>query len=298
MKISLILATLGRTPLLRRFLASLQEQTHRDFELIVVDQGPARALAEVLAPFRETLPVLHLRQDPPGLSRARNAGLHHLRGEVVAFPDDDCWYPPDLLEKVSALLVAHPRWDGVVGRLIWDETGPPRVERSRIVKLSRFNAMTSLDARSPWAALVRYPPVAVSSVTLFLRSEACERVGGFDEQLGLGAGTPFGGGEDLDLIVRCLQAGLEIYHHPELKVYHPHPQKGYADPQRGFAYGAGLGRVLRKHRYPRWFAFYHFLRTFGALIHALLRGQRRPARYHAAVLKGKIAGWHHADPDT
>ncbi len=41
-------------------------------------------------------------RSPRGLSRARNEALPRLEADVVAFPDDDCEYPDDLLERVAA----------------------------------------------------------------------------------------------------------------------------------------------------------------------------------------------------
>lgn len=36
-----------------------------------------------------------------------------LRGDAIAFPDADCWYPDRLLEQVGDLLIRRPEWDGV-----------------------------------------------------------------------------------------------------------------------------------------------------------------------------------------
>ena len=44
---------------------------------------------------------LELVESARGLSRARNAGLRMIAGDIVSFPDDDCWYPPDLLQRVA-----------------------------------------------------------------------------------------------------------------------------------------------------------------------------------------------------
>src|SRR5579864_3540599 len=93
-KFSLILATVGRLDEVARFLQHLGRQTYRDFELIIVDQNSDDVLERLIRQYQGCFPVLHLRSEP-GLSRARNVGLQHFSGDVVAFPDDDCWYAPD-----------------------------------------------------------------------------------------------------------------------------------------------------------------------------------------------------------
>ena len=51
-----------------------------------------------------------------GLSRARNVGLKAVTGEIIAFPDDDCWYPDGLLQKVVAEFRDQTSLDGLTGR--------------------------------------------------------------------------------------------------------------------------------------------------------------------------------------
>ena len=106
MRFSLVLATVGRTEELNRFFASLDYATHRNFEVILVDQNPDDRLNSVLDHYDGRFPALHLRSER-GLSRARNVGLRRVTGDVVAFPDDDCWYPPNLLNQVEILVLLY-----------------------------------------------------------------------------------------------------------------------------------------------------------------------------------------------
>ena len=56
---------------------------------------------------------------------------------------------------------------------------------------------------------------------MFLRRELVERVGAFDEALGLGSGTRFASGEETDYLVRALRSGARLAYEPSLVITHP-----------------------------------------------------------------------------
>ena len=203
MKFSLVLATLGRSHDLGRFFESAAAQTHRSFEVIVVDQNDDdRVVPYVKQARARGVVVLHLRS-APGLSRARNIGLLPASGDVIAFPDDDCWYVPDALSQASAAFSAHPEWDGIVAR--WFEQGEAAIPtpKSSMLSSERWRQFRDGDA---------------SSITLFLRRRLVERIGGFDESLGLGSW--FAAAEETDLVLRALAADAVIVRRDNIVVRH------------------------------------------------------------------------------
>jgi hypothetical protein len=133
----------------------------------------------------------------------------------------------------------------------------------------------------------------VVSTTLFLRRTAIERVGPFDETLGAGADTPWGSSEELDYVLRALAAGCRLYYEPTLVVVHPQhpPAEAPEAPARAFRYGAGVGRVLRKHRVPRWWAAYLVVRPLGGVVLSAVHGRPAGVRYYWAGFRGRVAGW-------
>lgn len=275
-KFSLIMATVGRTEEVKRFLEHLDRQTYRDFELIVVDQNPDDRLVPILETYKSRFPILHLRSER-GLSRARNVGLKHISGDIVAFPDDDCWYPPDLLEQVARFFQEHPDIDGLTGRSI-DESGEP----SNVHWDSRAGLINSFNV---WKR--------ATSFSIFLKKRVIEKVGDFDESLGVGAGTPWGAAEEIDYLLCTLKEGFKLYYCPSFFVYHPQPPRNCDSKglQRAKLYGGGMGKVLRKHGYPLWFVIYGCLRTLVGIILALLMGNPCLTRIRWASLKGRIEGW-------
>lgn len=272
---SLILATLGRRLEVQRFLESLAVQDTNDFEVLVVDQNPVGWLDNVIAPFQEGLSI---RQIPsaPGLSRARNLGLNHASGEFIAFPDDDCWYPNGLLERVRTYLESTPNVAGVTGRPV-DENGERGTGRS-------LQDRAVIDKSNVWLGGI--------SFTIFLRKAACDDVGGFDESLGLGAASPWQSGEETDYLIRIVESGHTVQYLPDLVVHHPVPEASYDDraQARARAYGRGMGRVLAKHDYRLSTRAQACIRPMGGAILAVLGGDWGRAKYHQQVLAGRLEG--------
>jgi glycosyltransferase involved in cell wall biosynthesis len=256
-------------------LATLADQTHQNFELIVVDQNPDDRLVPILEHYRTQLRIVRVRSKP-GVSLARNAGLRHATGDVVGFPDDDCWYLPQLLEQSFKLLRDHPEIDGVTG-CVKDERG---------IDFARFDRVPGLLTLSNiWQR--------VAGACLFLRKHVVEEVGDFDESLGPNSGTIWGGAEDIDYPVRAIKAGFKIYYDPGLVVFHPNPlRNGYGKMVgRAYTYGAGIGRVWRKHDYPARVVIYYLARPLGGALLSLATGRLDKARYHWSSLRGRFRGW-------
>jgi glycosyltransferase involved in cell wall biosynthesis len=275
MEFSLILATLGRSTELSRFLYHLAEQTYTSIELIVIDQNQDDILSSVLEPYRNKFPINHLKSSP-GLSKARNLGLKHASGKIITFPDDDCWYPRDLLYKLRQFFIDYPEIHGFTGRSV-DENG---------LSLHKFDRHSGyLTKLNTWTR--------TSSIALFFRAEVVERVGYFDETLGLGSGTLWGASEDVDYPLRVLTLGYRLYYDPDIVVYHPYArQAGYETlAKRAFQYGAGIGRVWKKHDFPLWFVSYHLARPVGGALLSLIIGNRSKAGYHWQSFLGRWTGW-------
>lgn len=258
MRFSLVLCTLGRTREVTRLLESLCDQGDADFEVILVDQNPDDRLQRVVGPFRSRLDIRHVRSTP-GLSRARNVGLQMVRGAIVAFPDDDCWYPPDLLVRVRDQL-DHDRQADVICGLAADQKG-------HFVLKQATRTPVSLNRYNVWDLAI--------SFTLFMRVAVTQRVGEFDVRLGVGAGTRYGSGEETDYLIRAMGEGFLIEYRPSLVIHHPvvHGVDGETSLAKISSYGIGMGFVLNKHRYPGWFRGWSVVRPlFGAVV-ALLTGR-------------------------
>jgi GT2 family glycosyltransferase len=270
-----VVATVGRTNELRRLLDSLEAQRYSRLRTIVVDQNADERVAEVLAD--RDLELVHVRA-PLGLSRARNVGLRDVSGDVVGFPDDDCAYPPGLLDRLAERFADDPALDGVTGR-----AEDPQGRSSSSWKTDP--AALTLD--NLWNR--------ANAATMFLRRELVDRVGDFDVRLGLGSGEPWSSGEETDYLVRAVAAGARIVYDPALVVLHD--VRG-DDTAIGLRDGASVGYLLRKHGYPPRTVARMLVRPVGGALLALARLDLPRARYYAASLRGRIRGYRGARPSN
>ncbi|MGG3925868.1 glycosyltransferase family A protein [Metabacillus fastidiosus] len=281
MKISLIMATIGRTKEVELFLEALLHQTYENFELIIVDQNQLPVLNPIIEKYNTQLPVIHITSSNPGLSSARNLGIRHADGDIISFPDDDCLYPPNLLENVAAVFQTSSEIDTI--STSWHDT----VTNSRL---------KSFKDKEEWITNITIW-TQVSSITLFIKSEVFHEVGTFDEQLGIGPHSVWKGAEDKDLPIRILRSGKKIRYIPFLYVLHPAPvQEASATEEvkivldKTFQYSAAAGFVMCKHHYPFHLKLASILIILGKLIMNFLTFNKLGCQIRWASLKGRLCG--------
>jgi glycosyltransferase involved in cell wall biosynthesis len=95
--ISVIMPTYNRGELISKAIASVLNQTYKNFELIIVDDGSeddTRSVIEAMGDSR----IVYLRQENQGVSAARNTGLNAATGDYVAYIDSDNEWRSNYLE--------------------------------------------------------------------------------------------------------------------------------------------------------------------------------------------------------
>jgi GT2 family glycosyltransferase len=256
----------------------LKKQTNPAFELIVVDQSNGDDVERLVRELQLAGGVHHIRSDR-GLSLGRNVGLRHAKGDIVGFPDDDCWYDEYVTELVK-LFFRQPGSAVLTGRTV-DSEGAESVSAHRAESgaINRGNVFESGNSN-----------------TLFARMAVVRRVGGFDESLGVGAATPFQSGEETDFLLRCLERGYQLFYDRDFTVHHDQTNVA-TDIQiaRAAAYSQGYGRLLRVHNYG---ARYLGIRVGRAAVRGaicFLRGEKEDARQRYGWASGAVRGFFAAD---
>jgi GT2 family glycosyltransferase len=271
--ISLVVATLGRVSELDRLLTSLDAQTLKDFEVLVVDQNADDRLVPLLAKFSH-LTIRHLRSQP-GVSLARNAGLRAVHGELLAVPDDDCWYPCDLLQQVSNWFHSHSDFDGL------------------LVGLRNAAGLPMKPKWAPGAGNCTRDNVwdCAAAASAFVRRSSIEAVGGFNEQLGPGPAAVFQACEDIDFCIRALALGFRLWYDPGFAVYHPELSAPDRLRRTTYPYALAYGYVLRLHRYPAHYFLRRLARSVGGMLVSLCKLDLANARLYWLRAAGQLRGY-------
>jgi glycosyltransferase involved in cell wall biosynthesis len=274
-RFSLIVTTLGRYDDLIVLFRSLTAQTFQDFEVLLIDQNPDDKLAPIVAEFGECCHIRHLHTRKKGLCLGRNTGIDHSTGDIVTLADDDCELAPDFLARVDELFRARPEIDGITTNTH---------ARQRQVDLGVWNADSMhLDKLSVMDRCAEF--------TTYLRRSAIgqER---YDEQWGLGSGTPWGADEGPDFLIRLMQNGARIFFFPNLVVYHPEKSRAITKAilDRTFYYGRGRGHFYRLHRFPPKLVGVSLVRSLGGVVISAAKLDRARAAYYGLSFAGKVRG--------
>ena len=102
-RVSVVIPAYQSETRIGRTLARLKQQTFRDFEIVVVNDGSTDGTASVIdRAMAEDARIRVVEQSNRGLARARNRGVEESRGDLIAFlDDDDLWHPQKLALQVA-----------------------------------------------------------------------------------------------------------------------------------------------------------------------------------------------------
>jgi len=220
MRITVLIATYNRAPLLAECLHHLSRQrfTPQD-EIVVVDNGSSDDTPRVIADAQDAfaIPVRHVVERTPGKSSAIAAGLAVAQGDVIAFTDDDIDVDEDWIGEVRRVMSdpgialaggpVAPRW----------QTEPPKWLRASVEEYGRLSAPLGLLNYGTQS----FPlgPRTALGANLIVRAEVLRKLGGYQPHLGKLRGTLLSG-EDHELCQRVQHAGFRAVYWPELRVTH------------------------------------------------------------------------------
>lgn len=228
MDITVVIPTRNRASLLRRSLATLQEQNlpPERWELIVVDDGSATdETANVVATLRHIQATCLRQASSLGASAARNAAIARARGRILVFLDDDAFVGPNFLRAHLALHVGI-RSTLAAGGIVQVREIPEHIEEMPGLRAYHRHPMPGGNSSAP--------------------ASAVRAVGGFDPWF-----SSYGW-QDQELAHRLMRHGLKrrfAWHAP---IYHYKPPAYDRDMRAQLARELDRGRMgarfYHKHR--------------------------------------------------
>jgi glucosyl-dolichyl phosphate glucuronosyltransferase len=206
--VSVIISTRDRASILPVSLGSLANQDGAvPFEVIVVDNGSSDATPEVLAAWCRDHPIFRTtREDRPGLSRGKNAGIAIAEGSLLLFTDDDVLVTPSWVRTFARFFETHRGPMVVAGGAIVpiaDDLGPWPPWLSQ-------DALLDVGLLDHGAEQELHPPRYVFGANMAVPATVFASVGPWDEDLGNAPGdrSTF---EDAELQDRVRSAGGTVW---------------------------------------------------------------------------------------
>jgi glycosyltransferase involved in cell wall biosynthesis len=232
--VSLIISTRDRARFLEPFLASLSGVvTRHPWEIIIVDNGSQDETWSILTRFanQSDKNITLIREQKPGLSQARNAGVRAAKGNIICFTDDDCYPRPDLIDSVVE--VFEDDGIGFMGGqiLLHDPEDDPVCITTR-----------THQALFPAGSFIVTGDI--QGACMAFRREVFADIGLFDTAFG--AGGPLKGAEDCEMVARACFAGWNGGFFTEPVIYHHHRRRGEGSAKITWSYDYARGGFFAK----------------------------------------------------
>ena len=245
---SLIVPVYNRPDEVSDLLASLDAQTDRGFEVVIVEDGSTVPCLEyektpegaLKAKGHEALRLQYFQKSNEGRSIARNYGLEHAGGDYFVFVDSDCILPPDYFEKLRRSLKEN--YVDCFG-------GPDAAHESfsktqKAINYAMTSFLTTGGIRGGKVSMEKFTP---RTFNMGYSRAVYDKVGGFREMFS----------EDIDMSTRVRNAGFSITLFPDVYVYH----KRRVDMKKFWkqVHVFGMSRITLELLYPGSMKLVHWL---------------------------------------
>lgn len=241
MKYSLIIPVYNRPDEVDELLASLEVQTLKDFEVVVVEDGSTIPCLNVVNEHASRLALRYFQKENSGPGQSRNYGAERSQGEYLIVLDSDCVLPPGYLQAVDDELTRKPC--DAFG-------GPDRAHESftpvqKAINYSMTSFFTTGGIRGGKKKLDKFYP---RSFNMGIKADLYQRLNGF---------SAMRFGEDIDFSIRIFKSGASCRLFPEAWVWH----KRRTDMKKFFkqVHNSGIARINLQKRHPGSMKLVHLL---------------------------------------
>lgn len=256
---SIIVPVYNRPDEVADLLASLQSQTDKGFEIVLVEDGSTQYCVEAqtqpdgsLKPVGyDDLRLKYYRKENEGRSIARNYGIAGADGDFFIFVDSDCILPPGYIAALRKSLADNPV-DCFGGP---DAAHESFSDTQKAISYAMTSFLTTGGIRGGKVSMEKFTP---RTFNMGFSRKVFERVGGFREMFS----------EDIDMSTRIRNAGFAITLFPDVFVYH----KRRVDLKKFWkqVHVFGMSRITLELLYPGSIKLVHWLPAVFTIGAALL----------------------------
>ena len=200
---SIIVPVYNRPQEIEELLESLTNQTDKDFELVIVEDGSTISCEDICRKHEKEIKIKYYHKSNEGRSIARNYGLERADGDFFIFVDSDCILPNDYIEKLKKSLEINPT-DCYGGP---DGAHESFTDVQKAINFSMTSFFTTGGIRGGKKSMEKFTP---RTFNMGFSRHVFDNVGGFREMFS----------EDIDMSTRIKNAGFKILLFPDVKVYH------------------------------------------------------------------------------
>jgi glycosyltransferase involved in cell wall biosynthesis len=201
---SIIIPLYNRPQEIKELLDTLTQQTYKDFEVLVIEDGSVNDAAEVIKTFENKLNLRYFVKANEGQGFSRNYAFERAKGDYFIIFDSDCLIPADYLQIVNDSLAAN--WLDAYGGP--DDAHPSFTPTQKAISYSMTSPFTTGGIRGNKKGIGQFHP---RSFNMGISRQVWEKAGGFIiTRLG----------EDIEYSIRIHSLGFKIGLIPDAKVYH------------------------------------------------------------------------------
>ena len=244
LKYSIIVPVFNRPNEVDELLNSLTNQSFKDFEVIVVEDGSKVPCKDVCEKYADILVLRYYYKENSGPGQSRNYGVERANGEWLIVLDSDVVLPESYLVEVDKSIAENGEmaaWGGP------DAAHTDFTPVQKAISYSMTSFFTTGGIRGGKAKLDKFYP---RSFNMGVRREVYQELGGFSKMRF---------GEDIDFSYRIVEAGYKTALIPEAWVWH----KRRTDFRKFFrqVYNSGIARINLMKRHPGTMKLVHLLPT-------------------------------------
>lgn len=134
--VSVVIPTFNRKCFLGEAIESVLNQSYKNVEMLVVDDGSTDNTSELMVAYASNPQIRYFRQENQGQSVARNLALTHAKGDFICFLDSDNRWLPEKLEKSLRVFAQRPEVGVVYGDIITIDEQGQEVTRQNMTRHS------------------------------------------------------------------------------------------------------------------------------------------------------------------